>query len=341
MRVNITPHPTKPGWHYVEYRPNGYKGKRERLPFSSYEAACIRRDQLLAQHDEPTVQELTPRLKDVKAEYLLWVEKYRSKSTLDNKRCRLNGHIIPGLGDFRVKDLTQRILDDYSKTMATMSYRDDIYHLLALITWMTKRRYCKPLDWKPEIPEYRQPIKTIPAPEDILLYLEAIRDEDKRTLFSLMLYTGLRWNEARHLRWEDYQEDSLRLSVTKTKVQERIYIPENLQQWFRDHCKPAGWIFIAKGRKAPYVNLQKALLAAGEATGIKMTPHLFRHASATLLYEISEDLYAVKNHLRQSRITTTEIYTRYSIQRSRKAVNSLVVHMDKIKTPITIENEKG
>lgn len=333
MKINITPHPTREGWYYLEYRPDGYKGKRERIPVQGYDKACARRDMLEERLANPDRRpETHPRLKDVSAEYLLWLEKYRAAKTVYNKRYRLNDHIIPALGNYRVRELSQRILDDYGRDMATGSYRSDLYHLLALITWMVKRGYARPLDWKPEIPEYRPPVKTIPAPEDILAFLEAIPKEDQRLLFSLMLYTGLRWNEATRLRWENYQGDTLRLADTKTKVQERIYIPEHLQSWFSSNKKAEGWIFSHNGTK-PYSNIQRALDQAEAVTGIKMTPHLFRHASATLLYQISNDLYAVKNHLRQSRITTTEIYTRYSVERSRQAVQSLAVHLDNLKNP--------
>lgn len=340
MRINITPHPTREGWYYLEYRPDGYKGKRERIPVQGYDKACARRDMLEEQLANPDRRiETHPRLKDVSAEYLLWVEKYRAPMTQRNKRQRLNEHIIPALGHYRVKELSQRILDDYGRDMAKGSYRDDIYHLLALITWMVKRNYARPLDWKPEIPEYRPPVKTIPAPEDILQFLKRIPKEDQRILFSLMLYTGLRWNEATKLTWQDYQGDSFRLATTKTKVQERIFIPEHLQQWFRDNQKESGWIFTHNGKK-PYSNIQRALDRAEKETGIKMTPHLFRHASATILYQISNDLYAVKNHLRQSRITTTEIYTRYSVERSRQAVQSLAVHLDNLTIPANPDEQR-
>lgn len=332
MNINITPHPTREGCYYVEYRPDGYKGKRIREPYESYGDAVTRREKLLDQFANPNRRiESHPRLKEIYQEYLVWVDANKAPATRQNKHCRLERHIIPALGHWRVRDLTQRVLDDYGRGMARASYRDDIYHLLALVSWMVKRRYAKPMDWKPEMPEYRSPVKSVPAPEDILLFLEKIKREDHRILFSLMLYTGLRWNEVTNLTWGDYQGDSFRLATTKTKIQERISIPDQLQPWFVANKKETGWVFSWNGT-APYKNLEKALQFAEKETGIHMTPHLFRHASATLLYQITNDLYAVKNHLRQSRITTTEIYTRYSVEQSKTAVNKLSVHLDNLKT---------
>lgn len=87
--------------------------------------------------------------------------------------------------------------------------------------------------------------------------------------------------------WElmENVRDSFRLTTTKTKIQERISIPDHLQKWFEDNRKDSGWIFTWKG-DAPYKNLEKALQRAERETGIHMTPHLFRHASATLLYKL-------------------------------------------------------
>lgn len=329
MKVNITKHPSRDGWYYVEYRPDGYQGKRERIPVEGYDSACRRRDEIQSRYDAPAEPKQThPRLKDVVREYLGWVELYKSAATAGNKRCRLLMHVIPKLGDLRVRDLSQRALDEYGRGMAKGSYRDDIYHLLALVTWMVRRHYAAPLTWKPEIPSYSAPVKTIPAPEDILRWLDAIPKESYRVLFAMMLYTGLRWNEVTHLRWEDYQGDSFRLSTTKTKKQESIYIPDHLQPWFEGSKKVEGWVFTVTG-KAPVRNLQRVYWRATKETGVYMSPHLLRHASATMLYDLTGDLYAVKHHLRQSRITTTEIYTRYSIAKSKQAVSGIVVHMAK------------
>jgi integrase len=329
MKANIINHPTHPGHYYLEYRPNGSKGKREREPFDTYNAAYVRKQELERSHklETPVVH---PRLKDVYEEYLSWVDDNLAMASRENKRRRIVKHIIPGLGQYRVRELSQTIFDTYGKGMAKGSYLTDIYCIMAMITWMVKRKYAVALDWKPERPEYHRPVKNIPAPEDILIFIDHIPKENQRVLFSMMLYTGLRWHEATYLRWEDYRTDRLRLSTTKTKVPQTIYIPGELQPWFKDNQKKEGWIFTAWGR-APYKNLQHVLSNIYKETGIKMTPHLFRHASATLLYQMDNDLYAVKQHLRHSRITTSEIYTRYSIERSRKATSDLFLHINTYK----------
>lgn len=327
MKINITPHPTKEGWYYLEFRPNGSNGKRVRIPIEGHDNATSERDKLQTLHTR--VKPLTtPHLTIAEAapKYLEWVKQYRAHSTYQNKRARFEIHLVPGLGHLRIANLTQVILDAYGKNMASASYRDDLYHLLALISWMTKRNYCAPLGWKPELPQYSAPVKSVPAPDDILKFIELIPKPDQKTLFSMMLYTGMRWNEVAHLRWENYEGDSFRVVKVKTKKQIKKYIPAHLQQWFKDNQKPEGWVFTHNGRK-PYVNLERMLKIVGEKVGIKMTPHLFRHTSATLLYQATGDLYQVKHHLQHSRITTTEIYTRYSIEESKASITALEKHL--------------
>ena len=44
--------------------------------------------------------------------------------------------------------------------------------------------------------------------------------------------------------------------------------------------------------------------AIAQKVGLKINPHLLRHASATLLYEATGDIYAVQHHLRHSKVVT-------------------------------------
>lgn len=328
MKVSIRPHKTNTGWYTIDYRPDGVKGRREREHYESYEAAMAQKNAL---EGEPLKAETAthPRLKDIANEYLAWSKKHQAAATYETKKCRLNRHILPVLGDRRVKDLSQRLLDSYGANMAKGSYRGDIIQIMALVEWMVKRQYCKPLDWRPEIPSYSAGIKHIPRAQDILRCIEALPQEQHRIACMLMLYAGLRWNETRNLRWENYRKGEILLKVTKTKQTEIVSVPEPCKEWFEAH-KGEGYIFSVDGGKTHLCNLQRPLKAAEKASGVHMTAHMFRHASATFLYELTEDIYAVQHHLRHSRVTTSQVYTRYSAARRRGSVEALVGMMDKV-----------
>ncbi len=319
----IRPHRTHPGWYQLD----GYiNGKRERITCKSYSEA----EQVKASMEttKPAAV-LHPTLSTVVDEYLLWAKNIRklAEYTLSRKKRRLEVWILPVLGKYRVKDLDQRILDAYGLNHTSVNYRADLNHLKAMIGWMVKRGYAEKLSFEIEMPEYQSKIKQLPTPQDVLAFLAAIRKEDHRMLFSLMLFTGMRWDEAKKLRWENYTGGAIRLTETKTGVQEMIAIPDSLQVWLEANKKESGLLFPSSRTGTAYTGLERALRAAEKKTGIKMSPHMFRHMSATVLYEATGDIYAVSKHLRHSSVAMTQVYTRYSQARSRRAVNSVVDFM--------------
>lgn len=71
--------------------------------------------------------------------------------------------------------------------------------------------------------------------------------------------------------------------------QDIIYIPEPLRGWLETNVNTSGLIW--EGRC-----LMAVLIEAGAAAGIKITSHTFRHASATYLYESTNDFYQDQAH---------------------------------------------
>lgn len=238
---------------------------------------------------------------------------------------------MPHFGKYRVKDLKQTIFDDYEKTVARWTYHTDFNMLMAMITWMIKRGYAEPLKWKPERPSGTHKVKPVPHPADMLRAIESMKKESHRMLFSLMLFTGLRWNEARNLRWEDIDmtAGTIRVKEVEGGEQDIVYIPDPVRPWLETNKKESGLIWEGRDKGKPYATLEKVLHDAGKAIGIHISSHTFRHASATYLYEQTNDIYAVQAHLRHKKVTTSQIYARMSVARRKSAVNSIIDYVDK------------
>lgn len=329
MKVSMKAHKTLDGWYTLDYRPDGAKGDRKRTHVEGLRAAQELKAELEGEPlkgDSPTA----PRLRDVVEEYLAWSKKYHAETTYNGKKCRFLKHIMPALGDRRAKDLTQRMLDAYGAKMAKGSYRQDVIELQAMVTWLVSRKYAVALDFKPELPEYKQKIKHLPSAPDILKFIAALRFEMHQTVCLLMLYTGLRWNEARNLRWEDYRDGEILARITKTGNPEIMAIPAVCVAWFDSHKQPSGYIFSANKGKSPLCNLERPVRVAFKRSGVYMTSHMFRHASATFLYDLTGDIYAVQHHLRHAKVTTSQIYTRYSAVRRKGSIDMLAGMLDGI-----------
>lgn len=324
--MSIEKHPTKQGFFYVKSYPNGRKGKPSRDLVEGYanaqalDASIKERKQSLS-----PASSVHPRMSDIVDEYLRWAKVNLRKVTYINKERRLERYIIPALGHLRVKELQQRDLDAYAATRNAWTYDTDYRIFMAMITWMIKRRYADRLTWIPEKKSVKAKVKTVPHPADIMQAIESIPKEQHRVMFSLMLFTGLRWNETRLLRWENVDINTGTIIVDEAKTTpDVIIIPEPIREWFEAHRIDSGYVFESLRKGKPYVRLQNVLMRAGVVAGIHLTSHVFRHASATYLYEATNDIYQVQAHLRHTRVTTTEIYARMSVSRRNKAVGTIL-----------------
>lgn len=334
--MSIRPHPSHPGWYVVDHYPNGRNGKREREPFPTYEAASKFQDALKKNKATP-LQSTQPRLKDVVDSYLLWARgdgEAKAKlapTTYATRERRLERYIIPHFGKYRVADLNQTIFDEYEKTIAKWTYHTDLIAIKALIKWMVKRKLAKPLDWQPEPVTGNHAIKTVPHPADLLKAIDSVPNEKHRMIFLMMLLTGLRWNEAANLRWEDVDDNAGTIKVKEVEdaAQDIIYIPGPLRDWLTANKKESGLIWEGRIKGKPFRNLNRVLLEAGQRVGLKkLTTHVLRHASGTYLYEQTNDLYAVQKHLRHKEVTTSAIYARMSVSRRQSSVVSIMDYMN-------------
>lgn len=319
-------HPTAADTWYVEYRENG---KLKRALAFSVEQAIEKDEDYKAKKNRVKAQALHPRFKDVVESYLKWVKNNLAERTLHNKTARLNNYIIPFFGDYRIKDLSQVILDRYAAIHTRMIYRVDLAHLMALVKWMQKRKLGPLLDFKPEsVPAHPQ-VKTIPAPEDILKFIAAMEKEEHRTLLTLILFGGLRWSEAAKLRWEnvDIKAGIIRIAEVENERQDVMPIPDMLVAWFKTSRQVAGYVFPGRFPGTHTKRIDGQMRSAARRTGIKINPHLLRHASATFLYQATNDIYAVQHHLRHSKVQTSQIYTRFSVEQKKRSMGQLIEHV--------------
>jgi integrase len=327
-------HPTRSGWYYVENRLDGWKGKIDRRVIKGIDKAIALDNAIKANKLKP-VPEQEPRFKDVVDQYLIWVKREQSDKTLHNKATRFERYIMPYFGELRIKDLTQALLDGYATLHTRMIYRVDMAHLMALIKWMQKRKLGPLLTFKPESVPVHPQVKTIPASDDILKVLELIPSEKGKIVFTLILFTGLRWSEATMLRWEnvDLKSGMMRIAEVADAQTDVVPIPGMIMQWLKDNQQLSGWVFPGRKKGTHITRLDRSLNKACDVVGIKLNPHLLRHASATLLYQATGDIYAVQHHLRHSKVATSQIYTRFSVDQKRKSMDRLIEQVFNKKKP--------
>jgi hypothetical protein len=78
--MSIKPHPSKPGEWIIDCRPNGYKGKRERVPFTgTEEQARAWERRMMRQH----IDIGAPTARSLGGIYPIWKASYRIELALE------------------------------------------------------------------------------------------------------------------------------------------------------------------------------------------------------------------------------------------------------------------
>ena len=332
MKVNIRPHATWGGdWYTLDWRPNGAKGGRERLHIKGRAEAEERAAEIAGIESQP--HKVTfPRLKDVVAEYLSWCQRNQAPATYKDKTYCFKNRIIPHFGSYRPRDLTQKVYDEFGTKYAThrravIMYQD---YLGAMIKWMVKRRMAEPLKFRPEKPKYHLPSHSIRDVTDLDLFIAAVPGIDKQMILTTILWTGLRWNEAINLRWEDVNLQRSEIIVKESNQEEQatVRIAPDMREWFAANHKAAGWIFPNPRTGQPYGSLKTCMATAAKKTGISITPHDIRRTAAMMVYEATGgDILSVQRFLRHKDIKTTVRYLECSGVRMGQAIDSMVEHI--------------
>lgn len=165
-------------------------------------------------------------------------------------------------------------------------------------------------------------------PSSITIHPLFIRDS---AMLELLYSSGLRVSEIISIKAIDLKHEAGFLRVIGKGSKERV-VPMN----YRASTKIKKYINtlrpdLLKGRQSPYLFLTnrgtpmtrqrfwQALKRFGVMTGIKLTPHTIRHSFATHLLDGGADLRSVQKMLGHSDISTTQIYTKVSGDRLKKA----------------------
>lgn len=187
-----------------------------------------------------------------------------------------------------------------------------------------------PASGLPRLPVPRSLPKAL-SPEQSLRVLRAasLFSSPSKEFFYLLLYTGMRRNEARLLEWRHLEDGWVRFEGKGRKERSIPLHPEVLRAlhlWRKD-CPSARWVFpsvLNPEKPASTTWIRDRVLELGETSGIPtLHPHQLRHTVATKLLEDGVDLRTLQEFLGHSSLASTMIYTRVRPARVAEAVSHL------------------
>lgn len=224
-------------------------------------------------------------------------------------------------------------VERYQKSLSERSTEDQVRHLLAVrdfFTYLQKRSLIlgNPTEY-PQLPRVPKslPSRVLTAKEAETLFLLAETLCD-RAIMELFYATGLRRSELTSLEIEDINTESALITVRETKRAKDRTVP--VSERALRHVEK----YLYKER--PDSELKNVFL---EPDGKPINPeilstringyfkrigyesgscHVFRHTFATLMLEGGADIRHIQELLGHKNLSTTQIYTRVSIERLKE-----------------------
>jgi site-specific recombinase XerD len=158
--------------------------------------------------------------------------------------------------------------------------------------------------------------------KEVHYFIDTLANLKHKTYVALLYSAGLRVSELRHLRYEDVDRNSMRLYIRNTKSRSDRYaiLSENALQILTDYWyafgRPKEWLFPGSNPVKPVASFTISTVVKNHVSSLnlnqKITPHTFRHAFGTHLYEQGTDLLMIQKLLGHKSINSTTIYVHLS-----------------------------
>jgi len=149
-------------------------------------------------------------------------------------------------------------------------------------------------------------------------------------MLELMYAAGLRVSELVKLKLSDINFEAGFIRVKGKGDKERV-VPvaqrtiERIKQYLTQlrpellKKKASDYVFLSnRGQPMTRQRFWQNLKAMGKIAGVEVTPHMIRHSFATHLLEGGADLRSLQKMLGHSDISTTQIYTKVSMDRLKR-----------------------
>ena len=325
------------------YYPLGRKGKYVRHTFYGKESDARTLELELRQQHAGLPQRDIPRINDIMHEYLRWFKMHRMPRTYEDVKKSLKW-LLPVFGRLQVHQITPSLINEYKESRygKVRATNKELNYLKGIIAWMVRNYNVKPLFFKIEMLPYRSPLPQIPHPSDIQTFIDAIRDRMKKALVLLMYMAGLRFGDAVNIRWEniDWKSGTIKL-VQKGGSFIISVLPEPAKLILIEFKKDNGYVFGNPRTGVPYKSVKTLFKSARKASGIKINPHLLRHAFGTYVLDATGDLRLVQELMGHKSINTTTVYTKIAMARKKLGYDKFVDYTTHLKTLQPIElNDK-
>jgi len=267
-------------------------------------------------------------------DYLSWVEVHQAEKTAYHKRKLFYANILLTFGPLHPDQITTQVIDSYQKKRAaeiqskaakggSRQINLELNYLSGLIKWAQERGYCENILPKYKPMRYKRPLPSVFGHDEIMPIIDAL-PPFWRAFFLCLYHGGMRFNEARTLKWKAVDYNAGVVNIKGKGDKERtVPMSPALIKALKAIPNKGDHVFINKRTGKLYTDVRKPLAAAMKKlkSTAKIGPHKFRHSFATTLLESGHDIRTIQELLGHAELTTTQIYTHVTDQRKKGAIN--------------------
>jgi integrase/recombinase XerD len=276
----------------------------------------------------------------------LSVEKGLSKNTVESYYLDLrkfqdflssNGKDVPSLSRADIIDFLEQLRDEGYSISSICRFISSIRGLCKYL--LIEHAISEDPSENLQMPKKWEKLpKSLTIPEvKAFLHAHASLHESRPTMvrdavmFELLYSSGLRVSELISLKLDDVNLEAGFMRVLGKGSKERV-VPMNMRaaeklKHYINQLRPtilkqkkSSYLFVtSRGRPMTRQRFWQTMRSLGRRIGIEIHPHMIRHSFATHLLEGGADLRSVQKMLGHSDISTTQIYTKVTSERLRKA----------------------
>ena len=350
--MSISLHPTKnrdipesdPRKHwYVKYRPHGRAGREISEPFYGTKAAAKELNLALRRKARKTPVGVNPQFARIIVDFAAYYKLEHTHRTYETAMQRLD-HLRAYYDRMPLTAITPAVIEQYKRErvqhVKPITVNKELNILSAMLKWARDENL---LDTVPVIKLFpakmtRSPLPTMPTADELERIVAQVRPE-VRGLAMLMLYAGLRRNEATRLKAEHVLL-SRNLLIVRGKGNKQRIVPvvhPALIEELRQRCEAAGeggYLWINPRTDNPYSGIDKELQRAAKAAGVSLRVyhHLLRHGFGTGSVEDGIGLKSLQELMGHSSSRTTEMYVHLAADHLIKEMGKKLTHRAELLT---------